>query len=165
MRLPHSLRTWLSWRDWRYFFAHRVGGFFQRGRRGWADHDTWSFDTYLAGVLAGGLRPRCAIRRPRCLGTYLAGVLAGGLRRLADKNHGYPCDFPGEAEGWQAWLRDKADWFEWYAKDGIMPSDQPYHTLSQEERRARMDAYRAKMDKFFEEVLPDFVKYFGNLWD
>lgn len=141
MRLPHSLRTWLSWRDWRYFFVHRIGGFFQRGRRGWADHDTWSFDTYLAEVLAGG------------------------LRRLADKNHGYPCDFPGEAEGWQAWLRDKADWFEWYANDGIMPSDQPYHTLSQEERRAYMDTYHAKMDQFFNEVLPDFVKYFGNLWD
>lgn len=27
----------------------------QRARRGWADQDTWSFDQYMAGVIAGGL--------------------------------------------------------------------------------------------------------------
>lgn len=27
--------------------------FVQRGRRGWSEEDAWSFDTYLAGVIAG----------------------------------------------------------------------------------------------------------------
>lgn len=39
------LRRWLLEAKW----------FWQRGRRGWADCDTWSFDWYLAGVIAGGL--------------------------------------------------------------------------------------------------------------
>lgn len=28
----------------------------QRMRRGWSDRDAWSFDVYLAGVIAGGLQ-------------------------------------------------------------------------------------------------------------
>lgn len=144
MRIPYCIRIWFSWSGWRYFVVHRIGGYVQRGRRGWASHDTWSFDTYLSEVIAGG------------------------LRELAEYGHGYPCDFPGEFEGWQAWLREKADWFEWYAKDEDGTSDELgwiRKDLTREERRARMDAYQAKMDKFFNEVLPDFCKYFGNLWD
>ena len=29
--------------------------FIQRGKRGYSDRDCWSFDTYLAGVISGGL--------------------------------------------------------------------------------------------------------------
>jgi hypothetical protein len=80
--------------------------------------------------------------------TYLASVIAGGLRELAEHNHGYPSEFPGGAEGWEAWLRDKADWFEWYGD-----WDAPDHLDPK------------KNDTFFEEVLPDFVKWYGGLWD
>ena len=133
-----------DWSEWRYLFKHRIGGWFQRANRGWADHDTWSFDHYLAEVVAGG------------------------LRKLAENGHGYPCDFPGGAEGWNAWLLDKADWFEWYHLDEDGASgDKGWidPALTQDEKRRHMDAYHAKTERFFNEVLPDFCKYFGNLWD
>ena len=41
--------------------------FLQRGRRGWADRDTWSMDSYLERVIPGM------------------------LIRLANAAHGYPC--------------------------------------------------------------------------
>lgn len=107
-----------EWRwKWRQF-----KGLFQRARRGWASHDTWSFDVYLAGVIAGG------------------------LRHLAENTHGHPCDFPGGADGWSAWLRDKAEWFAWY-EEGAFYCD------------------IKKIEYFNEVVLPDFAKYYGGLWD
>ena len=30
--------------------------FFQRGKRGWADCDIWSFDYYLSGIIINGLK-------------------------------------------------------------------------------------------------------------
>ncbi len=51
---------------WEEHKPHPIA-FWQRGRRGWADRDTWSFDTYLSGVLADG------------------------LLYLADTKHGHPC--------------------------------------------------------------------------
>ena len=36
---------------------------FQRGWRGYADHDVWGFDTYLAGVMAAGMR-QLAVKKP-----------------------------------------------------------------------------------------------------
>jgi len=32
----------------------KIKWFIQRGKRGWADCDTWNFDTYIAGVIRGG---------------------------------------------------------------------------------------------------------------
>lgn len=134
----------MEWGDIRYFFVHRVGGWFQRANRGWADHDTWSFDTYLAEVMAGG------------------------LRQLATNKTGYPCDFPGGADGWKQWLIGKAEWLEWYAKDEDGTSDDKgwiNPALSKEEKHARIDAYSSKMKQFHEEVMPDLGKHFGSLWD
>ena len=136
--------NWFGWPDWRYLFRHRLYGWFQRANRGWADHDTWSFDIYVAEVLAGG------------------------LRRLADNTHGYPCEFPGGSDGWEAWLRNKAAWFEWYYKDEDGTSDDKGWidpSLTQDEKRKRMDAYSSKLDQFLNEELPDFCKHFGSLWD
>jgi len=33
----------------------RIRTFIQRGKRGWADSDSWSFDHYLANIIAGGV--------------------------------------------------------------------------------------------------------------
>ena len=133
-----------DWSDWRYLFQHRIGGWFQRANRGYADHDVWSFDTYLAGVMAGG------------------------LRELAAHNIGHPCDFPGGADGWNAWLLDKANWLEWYHKDEDGVSDDkgwiaPH--LTQEQKSHRINTYHTKMQQFFNEVMPDIGKHFGHLWD
>src|SRR5258708_7263452 len=47
----------------------------QRWRRGWSDEDVWGFDTYLASVLAGG------------------------LKRLAGHHHGVPMEFSDRHDG------------------------------------------------------------------
>lgn len=44
----------------------RIKWFYQRGKRGYSEADTWSFDTYLAQVIAGG------------------------VGRLSERNFGYP---------------------------------------------------------------------------
>ena len=49
------------WATYRFFkhtlpYIHKeVYWFFQRGLRGWADCDTWSFDTYLDKVIRDGI--------------------------------------------------------------------------------------------------------------
>lgn len=40
---------------WHHAVTRPVRRFVQRGRRGWADQDVWSFDTYLAEVISGGV--------------------------------------------------------------------------------------------------------------
>lgn len=57
----HPIRTWCYRKYW---YLVRLPGhikdyirdFFQRGRRGWAVSDTWSFYLYLAHVISGGLK-------------------------------------------------------------------------------------------------------------
>lgn len=48
--IRYGIWTWLSDRP------RKTKSFFQRGWRGWADEDTWSFDYYLAKVITGGLK-------------------------------------------------------------------------------------------------------------
>jgi hypothetical protein len=138
-----------EWREWKYLLR-RTRGFFTRGYRGWADLDVWGLDHYVARVLAGS------------------------LRHLAKTCHGSPNEFYDEAnvghEGhkWRAWLNDKADWFDWYYKDEDGASDDKGWVrwdLSDEERSRRIKAHENKMEEFQTVVLPDFIKYFRNLWD
>lgn len=149
--IPYWLRLWSDWREWRYLYR-RIVGYFVRGWRGWADHDTWGLDGYIAGVLAGS------------------------LRHLASTKRGCPQDFVERAGGdvdagcdlWVAWLREKADWFEWYCLDEDGTSDDRGWIapgMSDEEKRRRIDVHRAKLDQFFDVVLPDFGRHFGSLWD
>jgi hypothetical protein len=61
-------RPWYTktYNSLRYFFKHTIGTprdwykevkwFIQRGRRGWADRDTWSLDWYLSGWMPDALR-------------------------------------------------------------------------------------------------------------
>lgn len=72
----------------------------QRANRGWSDEDTWSFDHYLSGVIAGG------------------------VARLRKDAHGYP---EGESpESWDRILGEIVEGFELLAKDeysnGLAPS-------------------------------------------
>lgn len=60
-----------------FFFYPRWG--WQRLRRGWSDYDAYSFDHYLAGVIAGGL----------------ANIRDG---------HSHPCDMT--AEEWESYLNE-----------------------------------------------------------
>lgn len=148
MRLPYFARRWYQWNEWRFLFR-RVRGYFVRGYRGWADWDTWALDTYLCYILAGA------------------------LRHLAKHSHGCPTDIYevwGDRgfEIWKDWLLEKAEWFEWRYKDEDGTSnDKGWITpgMSDQEKKARIDAYGAKLEKFYDEVLPNFIKRWGNLWD
>jgi len=90
----HPLYWWLRrvWANWnpREIFYHLLW-FWQRGRRGWSDRDTWSFDCYLASILAGG------------------------LTHLRDTGHGYPPDL--SPERWRAILTEMADGFAAYESE------------------------------------------------
>lgn len=100
-RFKYLVGRWFTWHEWRYQFKYRLAGMFHRAWYGWAAKDTWSFDGYLATVIAGG------------------------LHHLADNNCGCPGHFVekyGETNGrcfleWNAWLRRTAYWFEEYADD------------------------------------------------
>jgi hypothetical protein len=161
--LTYQVRRWFRWSEWRWQYRRFVG-FFQRGWRGWADHDVWGLDHYISGVLMHS------------------------LRHLANTTHGMPIEFterrgysydpetgvetPGDNaaafEDWRAWLLAKANWFEWYHYDEDGTSDDKgwiKNGLSEEEIKFRIDAHMKKMKQFHDEVLPDFVKYWGNLWD
>jgi hypothetical protein len=117
----------------------------ERGRKGFTESDVWSFDSYIAGVIAGG------------------------LRQLSERAHGYPMSMYPEDWGWEEiqanegdesasdqrfeqWqriLRRIADAFERYSKDD-------YLTLEEENEFK---------DGEFKEAMELFVKYFGNFWD
>jgi hypothetical protein len=47
--IRYGIWSWISDRP------RIVKSFFQRGKKGWADSDTWSFDMYLAKVIRDGL--------------------------------------------------------------------------------------------------------------
>lgn len=120
-----------------YDCYRELRAFYQRGMRGWADCDTWSFDDYLSRVIPGG------------------------LKRLKDYIHGCPCEFTDDQEGkpirdveegckeWAKVLQKMIDSFELNTKE---QDEWPYQ-LTEEERKTRDEGYQL------------FIKYFGNLWD
>jgi hypothetical protein len=59
------------------------------------------------------------------------------------------------------WLYDKARWFRWYAADhiGLRPG------MTDAEKSHALDFWEKQENHFYEVVLPDFCKRFGNLWD
>jgi len=54
----YSLLWWLRYGIWRKLrmFPKEIYWFFQRGKRGYSDSDTWGFCDYLADVIHGGLK-------------------------------------------------------------------------------------------------------------
>lgn len=67
-------------------YARRAKAFWQRGRRGWADADVWSLDTYLAPLISGAVT---------C---------------LRDNLHSYPPDMTFEE--WERTLTEIVEGFE-----------------------------------------------------
>jgi hypothetical protein len=155
-----SLRYWFNpkevYVDVRYMVRYRIPGYFRRAWYGWAPQDTWSFDHYLASVIAEG------------------------LEHMADHAHGWPFFIQEELgcvadeygsigkdnddaclHAWKVWLYDKARWFRWYAADhiGLRPG------MTDAEKSHTLDFWEKQEKHFYEVVLPDFCKRFGNLWD
>lgn len=149
-----SRSYWLKpteiYKDVRYIVRWRIPGFFQRAWRGWAARDTWSFDHYLAEVIASALRH---------MAKHAHGVpyfiFEENPELDEEKHHNLALLI------WKRWLTDKAEWFAWYAKDeiGFDPD------MTDEQKSQALDFYDKKEKHFLEVVLPDFGKRFPNLWD
>lgn len=178
-------QTWymeMYWAAYR-FLKYRIGTpktwcrkakwFYQRGKRGWADCDVWSFDDYLARVIADG------------------------LEHLAKTTHGYPANFSfknrldgmtrlvsvdekdHQLEKWCSKLLSMAGAFRAYQRsmgekydDVIGPFPKRIDGESQEARTKRYDEYFEKLNiecqkdyAIFLKGAKEFIKHFHNLWD
>lgn len=142
------------WRDYNPRQIYReVKWFLQRGKRGWADCDTWSLDWYLSGWLPDA------------------------LRHLAKHTHGYPSEFYVEGgnsdEGfakWQAILEKMAAGFEAYkrAQEGLYEAElgpYPLYGKVSDSRFYKARRLRVRDERLFDEGIELFVRYFENLWD
>jgi hypothetical protein len=83
----YKTRMWFK-RKWKTYMVPaphmKVKWFIQRGRRGWADRDTWSLDVYIATMLRDT------------------------LPYLAEHGHGYPGEGTewDTSEKWEAYVKD-----------------------------------------------------------
>ena len=133
-----------SYSDFRYQLKRKTIWSFRRAKHGWADPDTWGFDHYLAGVIAGGCR-------------HLQDIAHGCPMELAHPDgfseNGMPIERTDGIDPFEEWkkiLGQIAEGFEIYAKDEWWDPDNP-----------NKDAEHEKI------VLAKelFIKYYGNLWD
>ncbi len=89
--LPFYKRLYRTFRRWWtkcILFPREIKWFIQRGCKGYADCDVWSFDLYLAGIIIGG------------------------LTELRNNNYGHPVDL--NPEEWDSTLREIIAAFEPY---------------------------------------------------
>lgn len=144
---------WLRYTHWRYMIRYKFVGLFQRAWRGYADHDVWGFDHYLASVIAPA------------------------LRQMAERTNGYPpfilehhpelLDEDGTVnddkamEAWQCWLKEKASWFEWYHREELNLSP----NMTDDQKYAALNLYERQHKNFQEKVLVDFGMHYESLWD
>jgi hypothetical protein len=153
------------YRTWKYKVSniHReIYWFFQRGKRGYADCDIWSFDHYLARVISGG------------------------LRKLAKNNHGCPQEFfdenkrEDECVKWRIFLEEVASGFDQYEIDIDIPGPERKISwekenndlckmlvtpeVTEKEHKEYIRLLEEK-DKKFKENFQRFIEYFGGYWD
>lgn len=167
---------------WRFFHYNPWGNpraayreikwFIQRGRRGWADCDTWSLDSYLSGWLPAA------------------------LRHLKEHKHGVPnavvevedCGFDGNPtpEGfkraearWDAIMDKMIAGFEadkrlesgLYEELGPYPMNRPAGVSADVWEKVKDNHFKASRilmerdQKIFEEGSALFIKYWHSLWD
>lgn len=130
----HLLRLSWWWQDHKPLPALKA--FWQRGRRGWADRDTWNLDHYISGILAGS------------------------LLHLVNTTHGNPCratkweDCGSKgcslncAELWDKELRENAEKFK------LMYEDE-WGTVEELQ----------KLEQTSKEALEWLSRWYGALWD
>lgn len=137
----------------RHALVNKLPGLFHRGLHGWAKHDTWSFDKYLARVIAEGLE-------------HMAKHTNGTPCFIFDQLEYDPSDTNPQhdkhaAKVWEQWLIDKARWFRWYYEENIGLTE----NMTDEQRISCLDFWEKQEQHFNDVVLPDFWKNFGSLWD
>ena len=123
-------------REFRYWLKCQTKYRWQRGKRGWATNDTWSFDSHMAKVIAGGVRE---------LMSRNIGHPSGLCSCIAALGEAHPnCD--GNAK-WLEILDEMATGFEIY--ESVYELD------------LGSDVAQAKLDRSLEL----FTKHFRDLWD
>jgi hypothetical protein len=147
--------------------------FIQRGRRGWADCDTWSLDSYLDGFMPHALR---------YLKAHKHGVPGGMFEGLPVNDRGYHDDaeFKIAEARWDAVMDQMVAGFEastrmqdgLYEKElGSYPLDRPagvsrdaWATVK-DNRFAASQLLQARDQKVFEEGMGLFLTHYRSLWD
>jgi hypothetical protein len=148
--------------------------FIQRGRRGWADCDTWSLDEYLSKWLPDALR---------YLKTHKHGIPSEMIHSEDGVDeHGCSTDAAfalGEAR-WDAIMEKMIAGFEadMRIKDGCYEDELGEYPLSrptgvsvdswERVRRNHREASKilmARDEALFQEGMQEFIKNYRNLWD
>ena len=137
-------RTWTKITD----IPREIKWFIQRGRRGYADCDTWSLDAYLCKWLPIAIREL----KDRSLGypSFICGHKVGSGKCTSE------CDEKG-SKRWKSILEDMAQGFE---AGSVFEEDYFIDDKGKFER----EKYKALQKKFDKGMLL-FKKYFFNLWD
>lgn len=121
--------------------------FWQRGRRGWADKDCWSFDSYIAGMISGG------------------------IRTLKKSHHGCPSEIFDESRKnnecwrWEEILEEIAQGFD--ACQKILDMDY-FFTEENEDGMYEHKIDKERMEqltKKYNRGMELFSEHFMNLWD
>lgn len=129
----YYFRLPLEWLKDRY---RDLIAFWQRGKRGWANRDTWNMDVYLATVLGPMLRHLAAtdLGCPPGFGTEIK----EGMNIM---------DMESNHEAWKAYLEEIASGFD------------AYLAVSESEDRFSHDAYKPAMEK-----MRKLFDYYHALW-
>ena len=167
------------WRFFHYGYGdprniyHDIRAFVQRGRRGWADRDVWSVDSYLNSWLPDALRK---LKKDK------HGVPMGMFEPEDMDEHGNPSE-AGMKAGETRWniIMDKMiAGFEankrlqegLYEEElGEYPLDRPSGVSAdawlkvKNNRTAALPVLEARDQKIFEEGAELFIKNFHSLWD
>lgn len=117
-RVVLHIHWWMQQHGPRTTWRH-LKAFWQRGRRGWADSDTWSFHVYIAGIIRDA------------------------VQHLNDNKHGWPGG-PMTFEEWGEILSQISEGMDAATKDGISA---PVHV--QLARQAQMDLAFDHLKKYF----------------
>lgn len=146
--------TRIYWAVYRFFRWHKIfhptemyreaKWFIQRGRRGWADCDTWSLDSYLDGFMPDALRH---------LKEHKHGVPCGMFEGLPTNEHGYHDDeyYKVAESRWNAVMDKMIAAFEASRRmqDGFQASE----------------VLRKRDMVIFEEGMKLFAEHYHSLWD
>lgn len=127
-RLVYGISDWLGQKCFgkehygnRISFFKNMKWFFQRGRRGYSDCDTWSLDSYLISWLPEA------------------------IRTLAKRNFGYPPEL--DLKSWQEILEKIASGFQSWRELDDLPFDQ--HLKEFPSRNARFEESITLFAKYF----------------
>jgi len=184
-------RLW--WRVQRFFtdlkyLPKEVKYFWQRGRRGWSDRDSWNFDTYLARIISEALKWN-ASHRNSCPNEFFK--CPAPYNEVKDSRDCDACkkEYDGECIActeWENFLLYLSEEFRLY-NDGDNPVETEIYKdremkfvpcedksgcsqmvvvpeITEEERERLHASWKAKDDRF-KKALQDFIKYFGSYWD